>query len=193
LRKHLKKEVEFIFINAPHVIPEDDNLHRPPHEQERGWFFSRPELAYRGIDKTDICIGLQETISFLVDKFKEEGPFDGILGFSQGACLLSLLSVHFKPIHPDLKYQFAIFFSGFKSQLTPHSVMYQATSSIASFHSIGGCDAVIPPEMSKELTASFINPTIYEHNGGHYIPASPELRRTLQDFLRPFLCSGSEQ
>ena len=188
LRKLLKREAEFVFVSAPHVIPEPENLEKPPEEQERGWFFSRPERGYKGIDQTDLCIGLEDTIDFLDAILKTQSPFDGVLGFSQGACLLSLILTHFKSTHSVFDFKFAMFFSGFKSLLTPHRELYSTCCSIEcpSFHTIGETDGIIPSQMSVDLSNLFNTPTVYTHNGGHFIPASPDLRRALQDFLRPF-------
>ena len=188
LRKLLKREIEFIFVSAPHIIPEPDNLVYPPDLQERGWFFSRPERAYKGIDQTDICIGLEESLHFLEQVFKENGPFDGILGFSQGACLIGLLCAQYhSDMNSPFRFQFVMLFSGFKSLLSPHSNIYTNPLQWPSFHTIGDTDEVIPSHMSTDLAGLFANAILYHHKGGHYIPASPDLRRALQDFLRPFL------
>lgn len=187
LRKLLKKDAEFVFISAPHVIPEPENLARPPNEQERGWFFSKPEKAYKGIDQTDTCIGLEDSLEYLQTIFKEKGPFDGVLGFSQGACLLSLMSSsRYKETHGPFKYRFAIFFSGFKSLLIPHEGLYSSLTSLPTFHTIGRTDGIIPFQMSVDLTNLFVDPIIYAHSGGHYIPATPDLRSALQGFLQGF-------
>lgn len=185
LRKLIKREAEFIFVTAPHVIPEVENLTRSEELQERAWFFSRPEKAYKGTDSTDTCIGLEESISFIENVFKEQGPFDGVLAFSQGACFLSLLST---TTNPFIQYRFLIFISGFKSLLKPHSDKYlTAAVTCPTFHTIGETDTIIPPHMSKDLALLYPHSITYTHSGGHYIPASPELRQNLQDFLQTFL------
>lgn len=188
LRKLLKRDVDFIFISAPHVIPEPQNLTRPHEEQERGWFFSRPEKAYRGIDETDLCIGLEESLQVVKKALTDLGPFDGILGFSQGACLISILCFQ-KEYEKDLmiEFQFVILFSGFKSLLTPHSYMYTNPFHCPSFHTIGETDGIIPARMSSDLAKSFSDAITYHHHGGHYVPASPQLHSALQDFIKPFL------
>ena len=185
LRKLLKRNVEFFFISAPHVIPEEDNMKRPPEQQERGWFFSRPEKAYKGTDETDLCIGLEESIETVRQASVQLGPFDGVLAFSQGASLASMFG-YYKDL-PELQFQFMIFFSGFKSLLKPHSHVYANRFHCPSFHTLGASDSIIPPHMSRELAGTFEDPVTYDHEGGHFIPASPQLRTALQDFLRPFL------
>ena len=182
----MKKEAEFFFTSAPHVIPEPENLARPPKDQERGWFFSRPQKAYKATDETDVCIGLEESIKHVETVVEQSGPFDGLLGFSQRACFISLLCSH-KARHPDspIQFRFVLFFSGFKSLLVPHSDMYSAPFVCPSFHTLGESDAVVPLKMAEDLLPCFVNATPYRHSGGHYVPASPQLRTAIQDFLRP--------
>ena len=186
LRKLLKRNADFFFISAPHVIPEEENLKRPLEQQERGWFFSRPGKAYKGTDETDLCIGLEESLEAVRHAVSELGPFDGVLAFSQGASLASMFC-YYRDSNPELHFQFMIFFSGFKSGLKPHSHMYTTEFQCPSFHTMGASDSIIPPQLSRELAATFQDSVTYNHEGGHFIPASPMLRTALQDFLKPFL------
>lgn len=184
LRKLLKKTIDFTFVTAPHVIPEEANLYRPEEEQERGWWFSRPGNSYNALDHTDICTGYQESLQVVKEKIATEGPFDGILGFSQGASFVSLLCLdssvctHFK---------FAILIAGFRSKVTPHADAYKTPITCPSFHVLGSTDGIIPTETSEELLTSFVGGVAYRHDGGHYIPASPPLRTALLEFLQPFV------
>jgi len=188
LRKLLKRQVDFSFVSAPHVIPEPQNTCRAEEEQERGWWFSRPEKSYNALEKTDFCIGFEASVMAIRTAFKEQGPFDGVLGFSQGAAMVPLLSV-IRQREPDgpIQFRFAILIAGFKSLVTPHSDYYSsAPLDIPSFHTIGAADAVIPAHASEELAAVCTDATVYRHDGGHYIPASGKLKAALSDFLASF-------
>jgi len=187
LRKLLKKYVDFVFVSAPHVIPEEANLVRTNEEQDRGWWFSRPEKGYNALDKTDITLGYKESVDVIKEKISEEGPFDGILGFSQGASFVSLLCVLRSKEGSGVDFKFVILIAGFRSQLTPHIELYKSPICCPSFHTVGTTDAVIPPAASEELAACFNNATVYSHDGGHYIPASPQLRTALVEFITPFI------
>ena len=186
LRKLLKRYVDFVFISAPHVIPKEENLRRTPEQQERGWWFSKSEKTYNAKDKTDVCLGFEESVQAVKEAFDTEGPFDGLLGFSQGACLAALLCVlqhtTFSP-----KFNFVILISGFQSLLSPHAQFYKEPISFPSFHTIGANDEVISAQASEDLLTCFPAASSYRHQGGHYVPASPELRTALQEFLLPFL------
>ena len=189
LRKLLKKHIDFSFVSAPHVIPEPQNLTRPEGQQERGWWFSRPESSYHALERTDCSLGFEASVVAIRKTFREHGPFDGVLGFSQGAAFLPLLGV-IKLREPDgpIQFKFAILIAGFKSLVTPHSDYYTTLPlDVPSFHTIGATDAVIPAECSEELAACCGSSTVYRHDGGHYIPASGKLRAALVDFIAPFI------
>jgi len=87
LRKLLKKHAEFVYINAPHLNPVC--LH--PDGEERAWYYSTEERTFNSHDVTEHCIGLEKSIETVTEAFAQFGPFDGILGFSQGAAFTALL------------------------------------------------------------------------------------------------------
>jgi hypothetical protein len=106
LRKLLKKHAELVYISAPHLIPatsspaissetqDNENVEVKPDEkteEQRGWYFSTEALTFNSHDVTNFSWGLQESIDVISKAFEELGPFDGILGFSQGAALGSIL------------------------------------------------------------------------------------------------------
>lgn len=190
LRKLIKGKADFVFVSAPHVIPEAENLQRSPEQCERGWWFSRDDRSYNALDETDINTGYDESISFILQVLARDGPFDGMLGFSQGASLLSLL-VHLQQTKPKLfeckSFRFAIFISGFKSLITSHQHCYSTPLHLPSFHIMGSGDHVIPPLSSEQLTLQFPSATAYRHTGGHYVPANPELRDQMRTFLSQFI------
>lgn len=53
------------------------------HESERAWYRLEPENQYN-----DLLITLKNVNTY----FKENGPFDGVLGFSQGSMLIHVLN-----------------------------------------------------------------------------------------------------
>lgn len=59
--------------------------------EQYGWFFNRDDKTFRGIRKGGPAIGYEESIKVIEEVFEKHGPFDGLLGFSQGACFVGLL------------------------------------------------------------------------------------------------------
>jgi len=189
LRKLTKRHIDFVFISAPHEIPEPANLSRPEGERERGWWFSRPERAYNALDQTDVCIGFEESLQFIQETFEAQGPFDGLLGFSQGAAFVSLLCTLRRDPASAIQFKFAILIAGFKSLVAQHADFYREPLECPTFHTIGETDAVIPTQSSEDLLALCTDATPYRHGGGHYVPASPQLRTAVTEFLTPFINS----
>ncbi|VEN35536.1 unnamed protein product [Callosobruchus maculatus] len=101
-RKTVRKWAQFTFITAPHkVIPVDDSndlnksqepdIEQSQDEELYAWFFNRDDNTYRGIRDGGPAIGFEESVKLIEQIFTEEGPFDGLVGFSQGACFVGLL------------------------------------------------------------------------------------------------------
>lgn len=57
----------------------------------RSWWFSKSEKTFSSKDITEIATGFEESIKTVGDFIKESGPYDGLLGFSQGASMAHLL------------------------------------------------------------------------------------------------------
>lgn len=81
---------EFIPLNGPHLVqpitspsgsldapePSEEVTEATPiEEQPRAWWKAKDDGTYTG---------MEQTVEFLNQKLKEEGPFDGVFGFSQG-------------------------------------------------------------------------------------------------------------
>lgn len=57
--------------------------------------------------------------------FKEQGPFDGILSFSQGACLGGILSIlKERGDERFINFNFAIIAAGYRSRTIQHAGFY---------------------------------------------------------------------
>lgn len=97
-RKNVKKYADFIFISAPHISPPLETADEQENEQEsssepeqRGWWFNKDDGSFKGTNKNGPAFGFEESIRLVEKTWKEQGPFQGLLGFSQGACFVGLL------------------------------------------------------------------------------------------------------
>ena len=77
---------------------------------ERGWWFC-DERSYRASSIVSSYVGCKETFDYLAGVFASQGPFDGVIGFSQGASVLSVLCC-MAHTDPRFKFSFAVFVSG---------------------------------------------------------------------------------
>lgn len=195
LRKLLKKSVELVFMSAPHTVQttaneaEKDNSSGPVGEEDpRGWWFSDVDArSFSAQLRCEQSLGLEQSVSAVRETVQEQGPFDGILGFSQGAAFVAMLcSLQEQNLEPLFNFRFAILIAGFRSACTEHDQFYKTALQIPSLHVFGQEDRVIPDHMSKDLLPTFIDPQILTHPGGHFVPAASAHRQTYQDFLKRF-------
>uniref|UniRef100_A0A915NGN0 Serine hydrolase FSH domain-containing protein n=1 Tax=Meloidogyne floridensis TaxID=298350 RepID=A0A915NGN0_9BILA len=94
-----------------------------------------------------------------------KGPFDGFLGFSQGASFIYLLLAS----NPSLNIRFVILFSGFKSLSSFHNQFNCVKICVKSLHIWGLNDEIVLPKRSEELAEElFKNAQICTHPGKHF-------------------------
>ncbi|XP_071157615.1 esterase OVCA2-like [Mytilus edulis] len=188
-RKIIKKHADLVFITAPNRVPplETDGgaADSTVDIDARGWWFSRSEdNYYNPLDYTDSSKGFEDSLQCIIQTFEEQGPFDGILAFSQGAAFLSLLcSIQQKETDSPIKFDFAIFVSGFKSRQKEHAKFYDITIEIPTLHVFGETDKVIAKEMSEDLLQCYKEPMVLQHTGGHFIPAASAQKKKYLEFL----------
>jgi hypothetical protein len=60
-------------------------------QEQKGWWFSREDDFFRASFVSDCDKGFNESLGLILETWKTFGPFDGILGFSQGAAMAGLL------------------------------------------------------------------------------------------------------
>ncbi|XP_066507353.1 esterase OVCA2 [Hoplias malabaricus] len=196
LRKLLKKHVELVFINAPHYIlprqsnsQEKDNPSIASDEEQRGWWFSNiQERSFDARQECESSLGLAESLDTLRLAVKELGPFDGILGFSQGAALVAMIcALQERKLETIFNFRFAILVAGFRSACAQHQHFYEdLQATVPSLHVFGQEDKVIPEQMSRDLLSMFPGAHILTHPGGHFIPATSAHRQIYQEFLQRF-------
>eukprot|EP00057_Strongylocentrotus_purpuratus_P033414 XP_791341.3 PREDICTED: ovarian cancer-associated gene 2 protein homolog [Strongylocentrotus purpuratus] len=90
LKKAPKKHAEFVYMDAPNLIKSKSDESAATNE-ERGWWFSDSEGGFRAAEKTEVNPGYNESVETIAEALKEQGPFDGVLAFSQGAAMLALI------------------------------------------------------------------------------------------------------
>lgn len=180
LRKGLKAVAELHYLEAPHAaggsffeIDADTGRGSP-----RGWWNTDDE---RRPAVSASYVGLSESLALVDATIASEGPFDGVLGFSQGATLAALLCL----TRPTL-FSFAICVAGFvpRDAAVAGAFESDAPAAIPTFHCTGETDASVPPEVCRRLAACFVDPVVFSHPGGHVVPGNAPFRNGVKDFLR---------
>lgn len=179
VRKALKKlGYETIFLTAPVKLeladlPFDvDSLggSKDSSESMRSWWpnnVSSPEF-YK----------LDYAFEAVKESIVSDGPYDGVLGFSQGAGLAGILCQMMHDLHesqPPLK--FGIFYSGFRAAPEQHQHFYKTPISVPSIHIMGSLDTVVSEERTMALfnACSEETRTMVVHPGGHFVPNGKDM------------------
>ena len=126
---------------------------------------------------------------YLDEIVEEEGPFEGILGFSQGAEVAASLLLH---QGQNVKFKFAVFIGGTQpfdvsalasgkdsKPVKMRADTHSARIDIPTAHVIGRSDAY--REFSKAFVA-LCNPRevkVYDHKGAHIVPRGQEAMEDL--------------
>ncbi|KAG5317621.1 OVCA2 Esterase, partial [Pseudoatta argentina] len=185
LRKGFKKEIDFTFIRAPHKVPSQNKTgQEDTDENGYGWWFNTEDHVFKATVPSNLCVGFKDSVAVIEKVLSEQGPFDGILGFSQGAAFVSILCAMKKKKILQIKFDFVIMISGFKSLCAPHAKYYDEEIDMPSLHIYGENDQVIPTVMAEQISCLFSNKKELRHKGGHYVPSKKDIYR---DFVMEML------
>ncbi|CAH1799337.1 unnamed protein product [Owenia fusiformis] len=182
-RKIIKNRADLVFIDAPNQVPPMENVEDQTPDQ-KGWWFSRQDDYFNATEQANCIKGYKDSLLVIEQTFREQGPFDGVLGFSQGAAMVALLCGEMQR-NPDgpFQFKFAIMVASFISKSIEHQELFKEPITIPTLHVYGETDKVISGEMSEELLGSFREPTILQHKGGHFIPATSQQKKVYLEFL----------
>lgn len=192
LRKALRGRAELVTFDAPHLVPgggeEDDGDGGDP---PRGWWFSRPG-AFEAAEAAEEPAGLAEALRAVEEAMVKLGPFDGLLGFSQGAALAAMVCALRARGDPRFPVAFAVLVAGFVSRSPAHGHFYRDPIALPTLHVVGEADAVIAAPLSMELARSFVEPVVLTHPGGHFVPVGAPQKKAYLDFLGRFRAGQGE-
>jgi pimeloyl-ACP methyl ester carboxylesterase len=91
----------------------------------------------------------------------------------------------------NIRFKFAILICGFKSNQSQHDHFYKNSETgedlkiqTPSLHIIGEEDKVIPKEAALNLTNYFVEPIVFKHEAGHFIPSNSASKSVYIDFIK---------
>lgn len=144
------------------------------------------------------CLISSIFITFFIRRvWNEQGPFDGMVGFSQGSAAISLYiietlsliqndstGIYSKLVAPLPKFVM-LFSSPFRSSEITQKL--NDTIKIPSLHIIGEADNWVSPDLSREMMALYKDPSVHYHPGSHFVPSGSEHRKVYKDFVQGFI------
>ncbi|WCJ43072.1 tRNA uridine(34) hydroxylase [Euphorbia peplus] len=216
LAKKLKTIAELVFVDAPHELPfiyyqpcfaepkPEIQEVLPPKERcnrKFAWLIARDdqersETDWKAADgpfdplqyqhQTE---GFDESLVYLKKVFHQEGPFDGVLGFSQGAAMTASVCVLKEHLKNEMDFRFAILCSGFGNKMGD---IERGSINCPSLHIFGSClgkDRQIANQASRDLACLFEegSSVIMEHEFGHIIPTRIPYIDQIRAFLQRFI------
>ncbi|GAA5808110.1 hypothetical protein MFLAVUS_001492 [Mucor flavus] len=205
IRKKLDKMAELVYVTAPQFITDPkytSEAHRAAAQDENAPEEGKPAawwLPYDGKQTEEgYYVGFKESVTFLKDFMSREGPFDGVFGFSQGACLAAVMTLCledrtlapslFGPEFEHPNFKFAILAAGFKplpQKATQHIWTHKINT--PTLHMIGEEDKLITPDLQQTLVDQCIDPEVIRHAGGHVVPSNAPSRNDTVAFITKFL------
>ena len=175
---------DLTYLDAPRKCTAEDEakipamlktIFAPPYYE---WWNSRTESD--GTVHYDHC---EQAVEHVLTHMAAHGPYDGILGFSQGGSMAHLLCVLAQAgaiTIPHARPSFAVIFSARASRHHAHLELMQKARAdplpIPSLVVFGGNDAEVPPDDTRALCET-LSPTllhsIFVPDGTHKVPRLP--------------------
>ena len=216
LEKHLQKAFKEIKLSYPtgplRLNPADVPGFNPtaadPDDISAWGWWRRSDIS-----EPPEYVGIEKGLQVLADVLEKEGPFDGVMGFSQGAALAAMIASllegdtrkeAFKKgqekstlaipypssfaslIHPPLK--FCIQYSGFVAPGERYKGFYEnPTIQTPVCHFLGSLDSVVEEKRSLMLIDACGGPEMTQvvtHPGGHFVPTSKQYLDIMVAFIK---------
>lgn len=125
------------------------------------------------------------------ESIAKDGPFAGVIGFSQGAGLAGILCTCITDLAPPGSGQealkFAVFYSGFRVRPAALQHYYDDNGPITtpSLHVLGSLDTVVSEERSMLLYEACGEESrrLLRHAGGHFVPNSKPMVQAVAEFI----------
>ncbi|KAG6549098.1 hypothetical protein Mapa_009324 [Marchantia paleacea] len=155
--------VEFVYMNAPFPATGKSDVEKKFEAPFFEWYQANQDYSE--------IYGLEEASVQIIEFIKTRGPFDGLLGFSQGAVLAgALVGLQEKGLAlPDVpRFTFIVLIGGCRSKALVLRPAYFDPILTPSLHFIGEKDFM--KEGGELLVTSFKDATVIHHPHGHLIP-----------------------
>lgn len=210
LREFLPPQtVSFSYPTGPHrLIPAEHPSFE--HQKAEGEGAETYGWWNRTCDSPVTYTGIPAGIERVAETISAEGPFDGVIGFSQGGALAALVAsaLEVNParllpseyrlsdevdetlhamcqnglVQPPLK--FAIIYSGFLAIDSTCNVFFEPKIKTPIMHFLGQLDSVVDESRSRRLVEACLNSEVVVHVGGHFVPSQRANMDALAAFIR---------
>lgn len=169
-----KMVTKFYFHDAPHCLPLKDGDQVPM----RTWYL-------RNRDGSIEQGSFDQTVSELEEVWRTQGPFEGILGFSMGGAMASIIA-SMPAKFPNLAF---VLIAG----APDIDQKFVIPANVLSLHLIGLDDRTVLPKSSHSLANKYHGPLVTEHELGHCLPMKANHLQLMMEFLQDMRQSCASQ
>ncbi|SCV05553.1 LANO_0H10022g1_1 [Lachancea nothofagi CBS 11611] len=202
IRKLLKKaNVQCDYIDGPTTLEQKDLPFEIDDEKWQATVDAQLNKSWFYHSEISKDLDLSQAIKTVSDHIKAEGPYDGIVGFSQGAAVAAIVTnkiTQLVPDHPPFKV--SLIFSGYSftepdpqntdqlriAEKFQDSFTPLADSPTKMLFVWGASDVAVPATRSKYLYNIYTNGAestdlakCFEHPGGHMVPNKKDIIRPI--------------
>ena len=149
-------------------------------------------LQWWNMSPSSLGAGWAHSLDHLKSVIEESGPFDGVIGFSQGAAAIAMLVAEAQLSGPSMKqsrwFHFACFIGGFLPN-APYmreridKAVRSSLFALPSWHAFGSDDFVIPSNKSEALANCFQHAVLQPFAGGHEMPQGDVAMQSFRRFI----------
>ncbi|TGZ79954.1 alpha/beta-hydrolase [Ascodesmis nigricans] len=160
---------------------------------------------WRKCDESGLYIGLDDTLRFLGNYLDLHGPFAGVVGFSQGACLAAILASvleredrrmgEFGPgmVTEHGRLGFVVAMSGFRPAASVYDGFYVPRIETPVLSVLGRRDEIVKSERSVELHRACKDVKVLWHERGHVVPRDEETVGRIVEWIKGKLPSEEKK
>lgn len=212
IRKLLKKSnIECDYVDGPVVLDRKDLPFEMDDEKWQACVDTQVNKAWFYHSEISSELNLDDTIQYVADYIKTNGPYDGIVGFSQGAAVAAIVTNRIQelvPTHPEFKLSLLISAYSFTEPDPAHegqlriAKKFQADftprpdSNTEMLLIYGAADQAVPAVRAQYLANLYkkalqhpeqVNE--YEHPGGHMVPNKKDIIRPVVEQINKALAA----
>jgi len=153
------------------------------------------ELLTDGADGRD---SLRDAIELLYKIMADEGPFEGILGYSEGASIAATLLLteqrRFQEHGTPRMFKCGVFFAGWPPMTPELNAMVLADESditidVPTCHIVGSLDPYLPGSVALYNVCDQDTAYLFDHGKGHTLPRDRKTVKELGDVVRNMIDS----
>lgn len=212
IRKLLKKSnVECDYIDGPVELQREDLPFEIDDEKWQACLDTKVNRAWFYHSEVSSELNVDVAIKYVAEYIRENGPYDGIVGFSQGAAVAAIVTNRITtlvPSHPEFKVSLLISAYSFTEPDPAHEGQLRIAERFRSdfkplsgsktrmLFIYGAADQAVPATRAQYLANLYKQALVqpeqvkeFEHPGGHMVPNKKDIIRPVVDQISEALAA----